>query len=98
MLNGKTIKNQTVFSASENTYRPTAMMYRNLAAMAVEEAMRGQPIDGAVLLVGCDKTTPAMLMGAATVDIPAITLNGGPMLDGWWQGRRAGSGTPAPAA
>jgi dihydroxy-acid dehydratase len=59
-----------VFSASENTFRPTAMMYRNLAAMAVEETMRAQPIDGAVLLVGCDKTTPSLMMGAASTDIP----------------------------
>ena len=82
-----------VFSASENTYRPTAMMYRNLAAMAVEEAMRGQPIDGAVLLVGCDKTTPSLLMGAASTDIPSIVVTGGPMLNGWFRGERIGSGT-----
>ncbi|MFD1881797.1 L-arabinonate dehydratase [Paracoccus pacificus] len=82
-----------VFSASENTYRPTAMMYRNLAAMAVEEAMRGQPIDGAVLMVGCDKTTPSLLMGAASTDIPSIVVTGGPMLNGWFQGERVGSGT-----
>jgi dihydroxy-acid dehydratase len=82
-----------VFSASENTYRPTAMMYRNLAAMAVEEAMRGQPIDGAVLLVGCDKTTPSLLMGAASTDLPSIAVSGGPMLNGWFQGERIGSGT-----
>lgn len=82
-----------VFSASENTFRPTAMMYRNLAAMAVEEAMRGQPIDGAVLLVGCDKTTPSLLMGAASTDIPSIVVTGGPMLNGWFRGERIGSGT-----
>lgn len=82
-----------VFSASENTFRPTAMMYRNLAAMAVEETMRGQPIDGAVLLVGCDKTTPSLLMGAASTDIPSIVVTGGPMLNGWFQGERVGSGT-----
>lgn len=82
-----------VFSASENTFRPTAMMYRNLAAMAVEEAMRGQPIDGAVLLVGCDKTTPSLLMGAASTDIPSIVVTGGPMLNGWFRGERVGSGT-----
>lgn len=82
-----------VFSASENTFRPTAMMYRNLAAMAVEEAMRGQPIDGAVLLVGCDKTTPSLLMGAASTDIPSIAVTGGPMLNGWFRGERVGSGT-----
>lgn len=82
-----------VFSASENTFRPTAMMFRNLAAMAVEEAMRGQPIDGAVLLVGCDKTTPSLLMGAASTDIPSIVVSGGPMLNGWFRGERIGSGT-----
>ncbi|SMC45015.1 L-arabinonate dehydratase [Rhizobium sp. RU36D] len=82
-----------VFSASENTYRPTAMMYRNLAALAVEEAMRGQPIDGAVLLVGCDKTTPSLVMGAASTDIPSIVVTGGPMLNGYFRGERVGSGT-----
>ncbi|WP_417689359.1 L-arabinonate dehydratase [Roseibium sp.] len=82
-----------VFSASENTFRPTAMMYRNLAALAVEEAMRGQPIDGAVLLVGCDKTTPSLLMGAASTDIPSIVVTGGPMLNGYFRGERVGSGT-----
>jgi len=82
-----------VFSASENTFRPTAMMYRNLAAMAVEEAMRAQPIDGAVLLVGCDKTTPSLLMGAASTDLPSIAVSGGPMLNGWFRGERVGSGT-----
>ncbi len=82
-----------VFSASENTFRPTAMMYRNLAAMAVEETMRAQPIDGAVLLVGCDKTTPSLLMGAASTDLPSIVVTGGPMLNGWFQGERVGAGT-----
>lgn len=82
-----------VFSASENTFRPTAMMFRNLAAMAVEEVVRGQPIDGAVLLVGCDKTTPSLLMGAASTDIPSIVVSGGPMLNGWFRGERIGSGT-----
>lgn len=82
-----------VFSASENTFRPTAMMFRNLAAMAVEEAMRGQPIDGAVLLVGCDKTTPSLLMAAASTDIPSIAVTGGPMLNGYFRGERVGSGT-----
>lgn len=82
-----------VFSASENTFRPTAMMYRNLAAMAVEETMRNQPIDGAVLLVGCDKTTPSLMMGAASTDIPSIVVTGGPMLNGWFRGERIGSGT-----
>lgn len=82
-----------VFSASENTYRPTAMMFRNLAAIAVEEAMRGQPMDGAVLLVGCDKTTPSLLMGAASTDIPSIVVTGGPMLNGHFKGELVGSGT-----
>ncbi|MEO8529739.1 MAG: IlvD/Edd family dehydratase, partial [Deltaproteobacteria bacterium] len=82
-----------VFSASENTFRPTAMMFRNLAAMAVEEAMRGQPMDGAVLLVGCDKTTPSLLMAAASTDLPSIVVTGGPMLNGYFRGERVGSGT-----
>ncbi|PRX37828.1 dihydroxy-acid dehydratase [Meinhardsimonia xiamenensis] len=82
-----------VFSASENTFRPTAMMYRNLAAMAVEEVMRAQPIDGAVLLVGCDKTTPSLMMAAASVDLPSIVVSGGPMLNGWFRGERVGAGT-----
>ncbi|TYR30723.1 dihydroxy-acid dehydratase [Mesorhizobium microcysteis] len=82
-----------VFSTGESSLRPTAMMYRNLAAMEVEEALRANPLDGVVLLVGCDKTTPALLMGAASVDIPAIAVSGGPMLNGWFRGRRVGSGT-----
>ena len=82
-----------VFSASENTFRPTAMMFRNLAALGIEEQMRGQPIDGAVLLVGCDKTTPSLLMAAASTDIPSIIVTGGPMLNGWFRGERIGSGT-----
>ena len=82
-----------VFSASENTFRPTAMMFRNLAAMSIEEQMRGQPIDGAVLLVGCDKTTPSLLMAAASTDLPSIIVTGGPMLNGWFRGERIGSGT-----
>ena len=82
-----------VFSVSESTFRPTAMMFRNLAAMAVEEQIRGQPIDGVVLLVGCDKTTPSLLMGAASCDIPAIIVTGGPMLNGHFRGERVGSGT-----
>ncbi|WP_204115279.1 L-arabinonate dehydratase [Shimia biformata] len=81
------------FSASENTFRPTAMMFRNLAALAIEEQMRGQPIDGAVLLVGCDKTTPSLLMAAASTDLPSIVVSGGPMLNGYFQGERVGSGT-----
>ncbi|WP_368644422.1 L-arabinonate dehydratase [Castellaniella ginsengisoli] len=82
-----------VFSASENTFRPTAMMFRNLAALSIEETMRAQPIDGAVLLVGCDKTTPSLLMAAASTNIPSIVVSGGPMLNGWFQGERVGSGT-----
>ena len=82
-----------VFSASENTFRPTAMMFRNLAAMSIEEQMRGQPIDGAVLLVGCDKTTPSLLMAAASTDLPSIVVTGGPMLNGYFRGERVGSGT-----
>ncbi|MBI1220069.1 MAG: dihydroxy-acid dehydratase [Rhodobacteraceae bacterium] len=82
-----------VFSTGESALRPTAMMFRNLAAMDVEEAIRGNPMDGVVLLAGCDKTTPACLMGAASVDLPAIVVSGGPMLNGWFRGERVGSGT-----
>ncbi|OHV81287.1 L-arabinonate dehydratase [Ensifer sp. LCM 4579] len=82
-----------VFSTGESTLRPTAMMFRNLAAMDVEEAIRGNPVDGVVLLGGCDKTTPSLLMGAASVDIPAIVVSGGPMLNGKWRGKDVGSGT-----
>ncbi|MBK5568658.1 L-arabinonate dehydratase [Ensifer sp. 2YAB10] len=82
-----------VFSVGESTLRPTAMMFRNLAAMDVEEAIRGNPVDGVVLLGGCDKTTPSLLMGAASVDIPVILVSGGPMLNGKWRGKDVGSGT-----
>ncbi|WP_299360549.1 IlvD/Edd family dehydratase [uncultured Paracoccus sp.] len=82
-----------VHPIQETGKRPTAALDRNLAYLSLVEVLHGYPIDGVVLTTGCDKTTPAMLMGAATVDLPAITLNGGPMLDGWWQGKRAGSGT-----
>lgn len=82
-----------VFSCGESTLRPTAMMFRNLASMDVEEAIRANPIDGVVLLGGCDKTTPSLLMGAASVDIPAILVSGGPMLNGKWRGKDVGSGT-----
>jgi L-arabonate dehydrase len=82
-----------VFSASENTFRPTAMMFRNLAALAVEETIRGQPMDGCVLLVGCDKTTPSLMMAAASVDLPSIVVTGGPMLNGYFRNERVGSGT-----
>ena len=82
-----------VFSPSESALRPTAMMFRNLCAMDVEEALRGKPIDGVVLMAGCDKTTPALLMGAASVDLPAIVVSGGPMLNGHFRGELVGSGT-----
>ncbi len=82
-----------VFSCGESTLRPTAMMFRNLAAMDTEEAIRNNPIDGVVLLVGCDKTTPSLMMGAASVDIPSIVVSGGPMLNGKWRGQTVGSGT-----
>ena len=82
-----------VFSPGESALRPTAMLYRNLCAMDVEEALRANPLDGVVLLAGCDKTTPALLMGAASVDMPAILVSGGPMLNGWFRGERVGSGT-----
>ncbi|MCC7319498.1 MAG: dihydroxy-acid dehydratase [Rubellimicrobium sp.] len=81
------------FSTSESGFRPTAMMFRNLAAMSIEEQLRGLPIDGAVLMVGCDKTTPSLLMAAASTDVPSIIVTGGPMLNGWFQGERVGSGT-----
>jgi dihydroxy-acid dehydratase/L-arabonate dehydrase len=82
-----------VFSNGESNLRPTAMFTRNLASMDVEESIRGNPIDGVVLLVGCDKTTPALLMGAASVDVPAIVVTGGPMLNGKHNGQDIGSGT-----
>ena len=82
-----------VMSLGEITFRPTAMLFRNLAAMEVEESIRGQPVDGVVLLVGCDKTTPSLLMGAASCNIPALAISGGPMLNGRYQGELIGSGT-----
>ena len=82
-----------VFSTGESNLRPTAMLFRNLASMDVEEAIRGNPVDGVVLMTGCDKTTPALLMGAASCDVPAIVLSGGPMLNGKFRGRDIGSGT-----
>ncbi|BCZ83634.1 dihydroxy-acid dehydratase [Paraburkholderia terrae] len=82
-----------VFSSGESNLRPTAMLTRNLAAMDVEEAIRGNPIDAVVLLTGCDKTTPALLMGAASCDVPAIVVTGGPMLNGKLDGKDIGSGT-----
>jgi L-arabonate dehydrase len=80
-------------SLGEMFMKPTTMLYRNLMAMDVEESIRANPIDGVVLLCGCDKTTPAQLMGAASADIPAIVVPGGPMLSGNWRDRRLGSGT-----
>jgi L-arabonate dehydrase len=82
-----------VMSLGETLLRPTAMLYRNLAAMSVEESIRGNPLDGVVLLAGCDKTTPATLMGAASVDLPTILVSGGPMLSGKYRGHDIGSGT-----
>ncbi|QET01721.1 dihydroxy-acid dehydratase [Cupriavidus pauculus] len=82
-----------VFSNGESNLRPSAMLTRNLAAMDVEEAIRGNPIDAVVLLAGCDKTTPALLMGAASCDVPAIVVSGGPMLNGKLDGKDIGSGT-----
>ncbi|HEX2199073.1 MAG TPA: IlvD/Edd family dehydratase [Burkholderiales bacterium] len=82
-----------VMSLGETLLRPTAMLYRNLVSMDVEESIRGNPLDGVVLLVGCDKTTPALLMGAASVDLPAIAVSGGPMLSGKYRGSDIGSGT-----
>ena len=81
-----------VHPIQETGKRPTAALDRNLTYLSLVEVLHGYPIDGVVLTTGCDKTTPALLMGAATVDLPAIALNGGPMLDGWWKGKRAGSG------
>ena len=77
----------------ETGKRPTAALDRNLAYLSLVEVLYGYPLDGVVLMTGCDKTTPACLMAAATVNIPAIVLSGGPMLNGWWKGERAGSGT-----
>ncbi|AGI72488.1 dihydroxy-acid dehydratase2 [Octadecabacter arcticus 238] len=82
-----------VLSPSESQTRPTAMLYRNLAAMDVEESIRSCPIDGVVLMAGCDKTTPSLVMGAASCDIPAILVSGGPMLNGVVKNERVGSGT-----
>src|SRR5690242_7782804 len=80
-------------SLGEVYMKPTTMLFRNLMAMDVEESIRANPIDGVVLLCGCDKTTPAQLMGAASADIPSIVVPGGPMLSGQWKDRKLGSGT-----
>ena len=82
-----------VHPLAEQGRRPTAALDRNLAYLGLVEILHGYPLDGVVLTTGCDKTTPACLMAAATVDIPAIVLSGGPMLDGWHDGQRVGSGT-----
>ncbi|MBC7604954.1 MAG: dihydroxy-acid dehydratase [Ramlibacter sp.] len=82
-----------VMSLGETLLRPTAMLYRNLASMDVEESIRGNPLDGVVLLMGCDKTTPSLVMGASSVDLPTIGVSGGPMLNGKWRGQELGSGT-----
>src|SRR5712691_4991043 len=80
-------------SLGEMLMKPTTMLYRNLMAMDVEESVRAYPLDGVVLLCGCDKTTPAQLMGAASADIPAIVVPGGPMLNGRWGDKEIGAGT-----
>jgi L-arabonate dehydrase len=82
-----------VMSLGETQMRPTAMLFRNLASMDVEESIRANPLDGVVLLMGCDKTTPSLLMGAASVDLPTIGVSGGPSLSGNWRGKPVGSGT-----
>ena len=82
-----------VMSLGETVMRPTTMLFRNLAAMDVEETIRANPIDGVVLLTGCDKTTPSTIMGACSVDLPTIVVSGGAMLNGKFRGRDIGSGT-----
>jgi L-arabonate dehydrase len=82
-----------VTSLGETNMRPTAAMFRNLVSMDVEESIRANPIDGVVLLCGCDKTTPSLVMGAASCDVPAIVVSGGPMLNGRYRGEAIGSGT-----
>src|ERR1700753_2883234 len=82
-----------VLSLGETIMRPTTMLFRNLMAMEVEESIRANPLDGVVMLSGCDKTTPGMLMGSASVNLPALLVSGGPMLNGKFRGRDIGSGT-----
>jgi L-arabonate dehydrase len=82
-----------VTSLGEVLMRPTTMLFRNLVSMDVEETLRANPLDGVVLFTGCDKTTPALLMGAASVDLPTVVVNGGPMLNGRYRGGQLGSGT-----
>ncbi|MEO9459444.1 MAG: IlvD/Edd family dehydratase [Lentilitoribacter sp.] len=90
---GGTVIEIPVHPIQETGKRPTAMLDRNLAYLSLVETLYGYPIDGVVLTIGCDKTTPALLMAAATVNIPAIALSVGPMLNGWYKGKRTGSGT-----
>ena len=82
-----------VMSLGETLLRPTSMLFRNLVSMDVEESIRANPVDGVVLMTGCDKTTPALLMGAASCDLPTIVISGGPMLNGRYRGQAIGSGT-----
>ncbi len=82
-----------VMSLGEALMRPTTMLYRNLASMDVEESIRANPLDGVIILAGCDKTTPATVMGASSVDLPTLVISGGPMLSGQFRGREIGSGT-----
>src|ERR1700733_12785683 len=82
-----------VASMGESNVRPRAMMFRNLVSMDVEESIRANPIDGVVLLCGCDKTTPSLVMGAASCNVPALVVSGGPMLNGKYRGQDIGSGT-----
>src|SRR4030081_1007127 len=82
-----------VMSLGETLMRPTAMLYRNLASMDVEESIRANPLDGVVLLMGCDKTTPSLIMGASSVGLPTLGVSGGPMLSGKYRGADIGSGT-----
>src|SRR5215210_7026750 len=82
-----------VMSLGETLMRPTTMLFRNLASMDVEESIRANPLDGVVLLTGCDKTTPSTIMGACSVNLPTIVVSGGAMLNGKFRGRDIGSGT-----
>ena len=82
-----------IMSLGETLLKPTAMLFRNLASMDAEESIRGNPIDGVVLMTGCDKTTPSTVMGAASVGLPTIVVPGGPMLNGRYKGQTIGSGT-----
>ena len=93
IASGGTVIEIPVHPIQETGKRPTAMLDRNLAYLSLVETLFGYPIDGVVLNIGCDKTTPALLMAAATVNIPAIALSVGPMLNGWFKGKRTGSGT-----